>query len=589
MVAGARTPLFEGLESDEVAEIYGQMRARHFEPGDVLCEEGEPGDSLFIVQSGMLQVLVGVGVTGRARLQPTRESVARLRRGDVVGELSVITGEARSATVIAVAPTQALEMERDQFNALLTRHPRVWANLARLLARRLSRADARLAETDGWRRGQAVALVTGQRGAAFTPRILEATRAATRRRVIGLNLVSRWATSWIQLEASVEGILASLDDLLLAYDTLVVIANDQHADLMLLLEHMDRVVALMDETEARRAAPMLAELADRLDLALLADGPPGSRAASLPAEAIAGMRVVRALNADDPARDVAWLGRHLSRTKLGLALGAGGARGFAHVGVLSVLEEAGYRVDYVAGSSMGALVGCWLAMGLSSAEIEATMRRAFSREHAAAMFEVSFSGLSAGLDALTRMCRETTGERTFADLMLPFAVTCVDLNTREPVTIVEGPLWEALVAATALPGVFPPFVRDGRRLVDGLALMPVPTQPVRELGADITIAVNILGPAALPTWPDADPAVAPPTRTGSRLLDTLLEVMDLAHADSSARHAARADLILQPQFGPSHWRDFHLAGQFVEAGRAEAEAKLGALRRLARPEPAGAG
>lgn len=581
-VAGARTPLFEGLEADEIAEIYGEMRPRHFEPGDVVCEEGEPGDSLFIVQSGMVQVLVGL--PSRASLQPTRESVARLRRGDIVGELSVITGEPRSATVVAVAPTEALEMQQGQFNALLTRHPRVWANLAHLLARRLSRADARLAETDGWRRGQAMALVTSERGAAFTKGILEATRAATRRPAIGLNLASRWATSWIQLEATVEGILASLDDLLLTYDTLVVIADDQHADLALLLEHMDRVVALMDVAEARRAAPTFAGLADRLDIALLADGPSESRLS----DGVAGMRVVRAVNTHDPARDVAWLGRHLSRSKLGLALGAGGARGYAHVGVLHVLEEAGYTVDYVAGSSMGALVGCWLALGLSAADIEATMRSAFSRENAAAMFEVSFSGLSAGLDVLTRMCRDTTGGRTFADLELPFAVTCVDLNTREPVTLVEGPLWEALVAATALPGVFPPFLRDGRRLVDGLALMPVPTQPVRELGADITIAVNILGPAALPTWPGQDPATAPPARTGSRLLDTLLEVMDLAHADSSARHASRADLVLQPRFGPSHWRDFHLADQFVEAGRAEAKAKLGALGRLARPAPVGA-
>src|SRR5205085_6896858 len=95
---------------------------------------------------------------------------------------------------------------------------------------------------------------------------------------------------------------------------------------------------------------------------------------------IGGLRVIRSFDPAQPGREIAWLGRYLSRTRLGLALGAGGAKGYAHVGALQVLQEAGYTVDFVAGSSIGALVGAWLALGMNAAEVEGTMRRTFTPE-----------------------------------------------------------------------------------------------------------------------------------------------------------------------------------------------------------------
>jgi NTE family protein len=149
--------------------------------------------------------------------------------------------------------------------------------------------------------------------------------------------------------------------------------------------------------------------------------------------------------------------------------------------------------------------------------------------------------------------------------------------------VTDGPLWEALLAATALAGMFPPQEQDGKRLVDGLALVPVPTDSVVELGADVTVAVNILGRQTLDAWPGELPAAEPTTNPRSRMLDTLLEVMDVAQLDSSERHAARADVPVTPRFGPSSWRDFHLADLFFEAGRQAAEEQLPKLQSLARP------
>ena len=142
-----------------------------------------------------------------------------------------------------------------------------------------------------------------------------------------------------------------------------------------------------------------------------------------------------------------------------------------------------------------------------------------------------------------------------------------------------------LLAATALAGLFPPYDRNGERLVDGIALVPVPTDAVVDAGADLTVSVDIIGgDLLLPAWPGEKPVPAEPKGARARMLDTLLEVMDLAQLDSSRRHAARADIPLTPRFGPSTWRDFQLADLFLEAGRTVAEENLPALRALAKPQ-----
>ena len=134
----------------------------------------------------------------------------------------------------------------------------------------------------------------------------------------------------------------------------------------------------------------------------------------------------------------------------------------------------------------------------------------------------------------------------------------VDLTDRVPVAQRQGPLWEALLSALSVAGVFPTQERDGHRMIDAIALVPVPTAAVIEDGADIVVSVNLLGTETLERWPgvpdepdDAEPKK--PRRRGP--LDTMLEAMDLSQLDTSARHAALADVVITPRFGPAEWRD----------------------------------
>jgi NTE family protein len=521
--------LFGGLADGELDDVLASMRPVAFETGEAICREGDPGTSLFVLADGLADVLYPGGAA----------TEVRLGSGDVIGEMSLVTGEPRSATVLAAVPTTALELDAETFADLLVRHPVVPANLSRIVSRRFARTRRnQFAE-----RGEAVALLVGRAAEGVLESVLDAARSASPRPVTVLDA-----------RDSLEQALAKLDDAALASGTVLVLgtADDRASPIV---DQTSRAVAVVDEVEAKA----LATLPGPVEVMLLGDA--------------------------NGSLDVDWLGRHLTRTKLGLALGAGGAKGYAHVGTLAVLEEAGYTIDYVAGASIGAIVGAFLGLGLDAAGIEQSLRRAFNPERVAAMFKVTLTGASR--EIVAEAFKETTGDKTFDDLLFPLSVMTVDLVSRRPATVTDGPLWEALLAATSLAGMYPPYERGNQRLVDGLALVPVPTSAVVELGADVTLAVNIMNRDTLEAWPgDTSVPEPPPARAGSMMVDTLLEVMDLSQLDASIRHAELADVVVSPRFGPGSWRDFHLADLFFEAGRQAADEQLALLQSLARPQGA---
>src|SRR5262249_19826328 len=140
--------------------------------------------------------------------------------------------------------------------------------------------------------------------------------------------------------------------------------------------------------------------------------------------------------------------------------------------------------------------------------------------------------------SLGQLLRETTGDRSFADLQMPATVMTADLAGRCPAPLMSGALWEALMAALAIPGLYPPPVRGEQRLVDAVSLTPVPISAI-EAGADITIAVNVPGRESLPSWPatvaGAGLGTATATPRPRHVRDTVVEVLELAQVDASAR------------------------------------------------------
>src|SRR4051794_19667213 len=556
------TALFEGLAAPELFEVAAVMRFRSFEAGTAICREGEPGDSMYVIVDGLVHLLRSLAHEPEVRTRSIFDEgrlVGKLRSGDVLGTGALITGEPRSATAKAAVDTDLLELGQDDFRALIARFPRVLENLTAILTRRLAEATSHQARAG--RRGEAVALVGGGS---------EATDAAA--------AASPGSVAVVDGDSSLAEALDKLDPLLRENRTVILTYSLAGEELPLLLRHVDRTVAVLEsQADADRLAPIAEQ-----------HGVKGQPIEGVLAPGVepGGGDALRTVDGDPD--DAAWLGRHLARTKLGLALGAGGAKGYALLGALYELEEAGYRIDCVSGSSIGAIVGTWIAFGKGAAEVDSAMRSTFTPEVVAETLKISMSGGSSGHKKMVELLRELAAGRSFADTLIPLAIMTADLTDRTPRALREGPIDEALLAATALAGVFPPHELDGHRLVDGLALDPVPTSAVIEDGADVTVSVNLIPREELDAWPGQ----APPEPDQKRqrrpgMLDTLLEVMDLAQLDTSERNAALADVPITPRFGPGSWRDFDLADLFLAAGREAASERMPELTSLARPQFAG--
>ncbi len=182
----------------------------------------------------------------------------------------------------------------------------------------------------------------------------------------------------------------------------------------------------------------------------------------------------------------------MSRMNITLALSGGGVKGFAHIGVLRVLEREGYRIQGVAGSSAGGLVGALYALGYSADEMEERLRdidqgSLFARLHGDEPSLLGFSGVAALLESLL-------GKHTFDDLRVPLAVTATDLKTGMPVILKQGLLMDAVLATSAIPGVFPARSIDGHVYADGGIMNPIPVAAARALYTDAPVIAVVLSP-----------------------------------------------------------------------------------------------
>jgi len=181
----------------------------------------------------------------------------------------------------------------------------------------------------------------------------------------------------------------------------------------------------------------------------------------------------------------------LKRPKIGLALGSGGSRGLAHIGVIKALEENNIPIDFVAGSSIGTMVGGFYAAGLSIKEIEkialsTTWRRVFS-----VLFDPHLKQGLIGGEKLKTFIEDYINGKKFEDCKIPFVAVATDLKTGEVVVLNKGEMAQAIRASVSIPLVFKPVKINGRILADGGLSAPVPVEIARNMGADIVIAVNL--------------------------------------------------------------------------------------------------
>lgn len=278
------------------------------------------------------------------------------------------------------------------------------------------------------------------------------------------------------------------------------------------------------------------------------------------------------------------------KVKIALALGGGAARGWAHIGVLRALDEAGIAVGMIAGTSIGALVGgCYLAGKLD--ELEAFARSLTMRRIASLLdLTIGGSGLFGGM-RLTKRMQEHLEGLSIEDLEHPFVAVAAELNTGHEVWIANGSLITALRASYALPGIFEPVRSNGRTLVDGALVNPVPVSVCRTYEQPLVVGVNLhydlYGRSAVIKHNVGPPngdllrrEDAPATKLG--MTGVMVQAFNIIQ-DRIARARLAGDppdLALHPRLSDIGLSEFHRAGEAIERGYEEASARLTEIRRM---------
>ena len=272
-----------------------------------------------------------------------------------------------------------------------------------------------------------------------------------------------------------------------------------------------------------------------------------------------------------PVKGPRALARELGRVRVGLALGAGAALGWAHVGILKVFEEEGIPVDMIAGTSIGALVGAVYAKNASAEITRSVTIDLFPTRKAAKKkifdYTLPLHGILLGRKAM-RLVRNATDGADFLDLKIPAYLVAVDIFRGEEVLLSEGDVSEAVRASISIPGIFNPFRYRGRWMVDGGLLNPVPVDILVQKGANIIIAVCV---------EQARECVKSGTPS---ILNVLSLTMNIVHSHATGDFAQLADIVIYPRVTGYAWDDFHRGPELMEAGIKACRKHVDDIKRL---------
>jgi len=448
------TALLGRLPVVALEELAKTVRWLTLPGGETLFRRGDPGESIYLVASGRLRVSDGA---------LEREAA----RGDCVGELALLTGERRSATVVAVRDTELAELTRADFDRVAERYPAAILDLARLVAARLLGAGDN-------RDVPPVSTI------ALVP-------------MPGVNLN--------EIAIVIRDALSTIGSTLHVSAARELVADEQARTRWLNAQEFEHTFVLYEADEGLTSwTRCCIRQADRVLMFARPDSPraiPGIPASSelvlihraapvgtdrWPADAFACRHHVLENSREDLERVV----RHVTGHAVGLVLSGGGARAFAQIGVVRALGEAGVPIDRVGGTSIGAVLGAQIAARNDWRRLVELHRGRWRND-----YTLPHLALLAG--KRTRKGVEAWfGDTRIEDLWLPFFCVSTNLSSAEMVVHRQGVVRDAVRASMSVPGVLPPFVReDGELLVDGGLLNNLPTNFMRALGPGTIIAVDV--------------------------------------------------------------------------------------------------
>jgi EmrB/QacA subfamily drug resistance transporter len=536
--------LFADVDEDLRAQIEADAERVSLLAGEWLFTEGDTADGMYLLRTGQLEVV------------KQGEVVTRLNRGAVLGELAVLTGSPRAASVRARRDCQLLRISSAQFDELCRRNPSVLRAVTRTVARWLQ--TNRPSDRDNGR--PVVIAVIGLDEAAPVDSIAA--------------LLADGLARYLDVAVLHEPSAFELEHAETVHERVLLVASAQDsARREFCHRQADRIVYV----SCRPGLPTTLPGNGERDVDLVLVGAAPARAELLRWHDLLAPRSVVQLPADDPrpAATVRPLVARLAGRSIGLVLAGGGARALAHIGVLEELELAGLYVDRVAGSSFGALIGALYAMGLTPEEIDGVCYEGLVRRNPLSDYTFPVHSLARGRKVVAAI-NDFFGDTYIEELQREFRAVSVDLRARSTVVHDRGRLADVIAASVRLPVLFPPYLLNGRLHVDGGVMDNLPVESLAAHDEGPIVAVNISTGSGAPESHGRAP------RTPA-LLDTLMRSMMLSAGIASSAALERADLVIAPNARGVGLLEFHQIDQMRAAGRAAAREALRGLDTALRP------
>lgn len=557
------SPLFALLPEDVQALVEQKLEPFTVESGDWLMRKGDPGDALYIVDTGRLEVVLGE----HEAIEPENDEDVRvlrvLGRGATVGELALVTGDPRSASVRATRDSRLYRLSYEDFHHLVEESPAFSHSLVKVLGRQL--------QASGGFPGDLPAAKT----IAFIPLQPE----------VNLSLLAE----------VVCGVFGPLEDVaVLEQGTAEEGSPDSWGRMLDELEQTHDQVLLVAQSTDTPWRRFCVRQADRLVCVTRPEMPPEGR----PMPRLRGCDLVL-VGPEHPAEIAdAWIDRLQPRARhrvwttpqaasipdaeraarrligrsLGLVLGGGGARGYAHLGVLEVLEENGIAIDRVGGTSMGGIIASLYAYGLDAGQ-RRRAAAAFFSPRVRHRYQLPPRSALARTEGAEEMMTRVFGDAMIETLPIDLYTIAADLVGAEMVVQRRGRVADAALSTARIPAMLPPGRFDGRLLVDGGLIRNLPVGVMADMNEGPVVAIDVGGRFEPELEDDGWPGLP---GVGETLMRSVL-LGSAAMADSVS---AQADLLIEPEVTDLKMLAFHEIDKAVEIGRRAAEENLDAIREL---------
>jgi NTE family protein len=558
-------PLLQDIGDPALRRILAEANWFGLPGGMELKRDGENASALFLVVTGSLGVFV-------PDEHDKRRLVAHIPAGETVGEMSLISGDnSHSAEIVALRDTELLRISPQGFESLLNRHPRVMLNLMRVLVKRLQ-ATTRNASDSA--RPKTFAIIPLQPGLEHEPiahRVAAAlSEMGSRAAVLDASACDQSAEWFNAFEAAHDIVFYRGD----GPDTAWTHLCQRQADRVLLLACSDRPLpaAPIDVGAARERASGLPELLLLHPSSALKTTPEHF---ALRSGLFESHHHVRAGNTNDIAR----LARFISGRAVGLVLAGGGARGFAHIGIMKALQEAGVPFDNLGGTSMGAIIAAGIASEWTLEELSDRVRAAFVDANPLSDYTFPLIALVRG-KRVSALLQEAFGDVRIEELPKPFFCVSSDLTTGRIHEHRSGVLWRALRASVALPGILPPVTHHGHLLVDGGVMNNLPVDVMRQRESGPIIASDVTGEIDLQVRDDKYGERPIWQLLWQRMRGTPSIVSILMRSGTVGSEAQRrvvreqADYLFEPALPDIGLRDWKLFDRAVAEGYAHAQAMI---------------